>query len=119
MLFPALAATKARVCFLRPRVDNDPGSFVTESILRQGFIAVLVASGFNADMAEGYPPLFNGWRIGTMGYGLVASSSFKDEQYRRTDQGLRRMHPATKLERAGHQTNLNGPVLRQGTSVTP
>ena len=112
-------ATKARVYFLRSRVDDDPDAFMTKSILRQGCIADLVANGCNVDTAEGYASLFNGWRIGTMGYGLVASSSFEDEQYKRTNQGLRRMHPATKLERAGHQTNLNGPVLRQGTSVTP
>ena len=61
-----------------------------------------MASGCNVDTAEDYTTLLNGWHIGTMGYGLVASSSFKDEQYTRTNQGLRRMHPATKLERAGH-----------------
>ena len=48
-----------------------------------------------------------------MGYGLVASKSFDDEQYRRTNQGLRRLHPATRLERAGHQAELNEAVLRK------
>ena len=65
------------------------------------------------DTAEGYASLFNGWHIDTMGYGLVASKSFDDEQYCRTNQGLRRLHPATRLERAGHQAELNEAVLRK------
>ena len=79
--------TVARVSFLRPRVNDDAGAFMTESILRQGFVAYLVRNGCNVDTAEGYASLFNGWHIGTMGYGLVASKSFDDEQYRRTNQG--------------------------------
>ena len=58
----------------------------------------------------------NGWHIGTMGYRLVASKSFHDEQYRRTNQGLRRLHPVTKLERAGHQAALNQAALRKELS---
>ena len=106
-------ATKAHVSFLRPRVGDDPDAFLTESLLRQGFIVDLVAGGCNVDTAEGYASLFNGWHIDTMGYGLVSSNTFDDEQYKRTKQGLRRMHPATKIERAGHQTNLNEAVLRK------
>ena len=86
---------------------------MTESILRQGFVAYLVSNGCNVDTAEGYASLFNGWHIGTIGYGLVASNSLDDEQYRRTNQGLRRLHPATRLERAGHQAELNEAVLRK------
>ena len=92
-------ATVARVSFLRPRVNDDADAFMTESLLRQGFVADLVKNGCNVDTAEGYASLFNGWHIDTMGYGLVASKSFDDEQYRRTNQGLRRLHPATRLER--------------------
>ena len=58
---------------------------MTESILRQGFVAYLVRNGCNVDTSEGYTSLFNGWHIDTMGYGLVASKSFDDEQYRRTN----------------------------------
>ena len=75
-------ATVARVSFLRPIVNDDAGAYMTESILRQGFVACLVRNGCNVDTAEGYASLFNGWHIGTMGYGLVASKSFDDEQYR-------------------------------------
>ena len=106
-------ATVARVSFLRPRVNDDADAFMTESLLRQGFVAYLVKNGCNVDTAEGYASLFNGWHIDTMGYGLVASKSFDDEQYRRTNQGLRRLHPATRLERAGHQAELNEAVLRK------
>ena len=106
-------ATVARVSFLRPRVNDDADAFMTESLLRQGFVADLVKNGCNVDTAEGYASLFNGWHIDTMGYGLVASKSFDDEQYRRTNQGLRRLHPATRLERAGHQAELNEAVLRK------
>ena len=106
-------ATVARVSFLRPRVNDDADAFMTESLLRQGFVADLVRNGCNVDTAEGYASLFNGWHIDTMGYGLVASKSFDDEQYRRTNQGLRRLHPATRLERAGHQAELNEAVLRK------
>ena len=106
-------ATVARVSFLRPWVNDDADAFMSESILRQGFVAYLVSNGCNVDTAEGYASLFNGWHIGTMGYGLVASKAFDDGQYRRTNQGLRRLHPVTRLERAGHQAELNEAVLRK------
>ena len=48
-----------------------------------------------------------------MGYGLVSSKAFEDEQYKRTNQGLRRLHPATKIDRAAHPIELNGAVLRK------
>ena len=105
-------ATRARVSFLRPRVGDDPDAFLTESLLRQGFIAYLVEEGCNVDTATGYASLFNGWHIDTMGYGLVSTNSFEDEQFKRTNQGLRRLHPAKKLERAAHQAELNEAVLR-------
>ena len=44
-------ATKARVGFLRPCINEDPGAFLTESLLRQGFVADLVAGGCNGDLA--------------------------------------------------------------------
>ena len=105
--------TVARVSFLRPRVNDDADAFMTESILQQGFVAYLASNSCNVDTTEGYASLFNGWHIGTMGYGLVASKYFDDEQYRRINQGMRRLHPATKLERAGHQAELNEAVLRK------
>ena len=40
-------ATKARVCFIRPRVGDDPEAFMTESLLRQAFVADCVSDGFN------------------------------------------------------------------------
>ena len=73
-------ATVARVSFLRPRVNDDADAFMTESLLRQGFVAYLVSNGCNADTAEGYASFFNGSHIGTMGYGLVASKSFDNDQ---------------------------------------
>ena len=108
-------ATVARVGFLRPHVGDDPDAFLTESLLRQGFITYLVKTlrTCSTDTAEGYASLFNGWHIDTMGYGLVSSRSFEDEQLKRTKQGLRRLHPAKKMVRAGHQSDLNGPVLRR------
>ena len=108
-------ATVARVGFLRPHVGDDPDAFLTESLLRQGFITYLVKTlrTCSTDTAEGYASLFNGWHIDTMGYGLVSSRSFEDEQLKRTKQALRRLHPAKKMVRAGHQSDLNGPVLRR------
>ena len=106
-------ATKARVGFLRPRINEDPDAFLTESLLRQGFVADLVAGGCNVDTAQQYMSLFNSWHIDVMGYGLVSSKAFEDEQYKRTNQGLRRLHPATKIDRAAHPIELNGAVLRK------
>ena len=40
-------ATKARVCFIRPRVGDDPEAFMTESLLRQAFVADCVSDGCN------------------------------------------------------------------------
>lgn len=111
-------ATVAHVSFLRPRVGDDPDAFITESILRQGFVTWLVANGVGVETAEGYASLVNGWHIDTMGYGLVSSKSFDDEQYKRTKQGLRRMYPPKKLVRAGHQTELNEGLLRGGLEET-
>ena len=45
-------ATVARVSFLRPRVNDDADAFMTESILRQGFVAYLVRNGCSVDTAE-------------------------------------------------------------------
>ena len=42
-------ATKARVGFLRPRINEDPGAFLTESLLRQGFVADLVVGEFASE----------------------------------------------------------------------
>ena len=106
-------ATKARVGFLRPRVNEDPDAFLTESLLRQSFVADLVAGGCNVDTAHQYMSLFDSWHIGVMGYGLVASKAFEDEQFKRTSQGLRRLHPVTKIDRAAHPIELNGAVLRK------
>ena len=106
-------ATKARVGFLRPRINEDPDAFLTESLLRQGFVADLVAGGCNVDTAQQYMSLFNSWHIDVMGYGLVSSKAFEDEQYKRTNQGLRRLHPATKIDRAAHPIELNAAVLRK------
>ena len=106
-------ATKARVGFLRPRINEDPDAFLTESLLRQGFVADLVAGGCNVDTAQQYMSLFNSWHIDVMGYGVVSSKAFEDEQYKRTNQGLRRLHPATKIDRAAHPIELNGSVLRK------
>ena len=106
-------ATKARVGFLRPRINDDPGAFLTESLLRQSFVTHLVTSGCNVDTAEQYASLFNSWHVDTMGYGIVASKSFDDEQFKRTNQGLRRLHPATKIDRAAHPIEVNARVLRK------
>ena len=106
-------ATKARVGFLRPRINEDPDAFLTESLLRQGFVADLVANGCNVETAQQYMSLFNSWHIDVMGYGLVSSKAFEDEQYKRTNQGLRRLHPATKIDRAAHPIELNATVLRK------
>ena len=38
-------AAVARVSFIRPRIGNDPDRFMTEAILRQGFIAERVKNG--------------------------------------------------------------------------
>ena len=106
-------ATKARVGFLRPRINEDPGAFLTESLLRQAFVADLVAGGCNVNTSQQYMPLFNSWRIGVMGYGLVPSKAFEGEQYKRTNQGLRRLHPATKIDRAAHPIEMNATGLRK------
>ena len=80
-------ATKTRVGFLRPRVNDDPEAFTIESLLRQGFVADLVTNGCNVDTAEQYAAaLFNSWHIGVMGYGMVATKSFDDPQFKRTNQ---------------------------------
>ena len=109
-------ATKARVGFLRPRVNDDPEAFMIESLLRQGFVADLVTNGCNVDTAEQYAALFNSWHIDVMGYGLVATKSFDDPQFKRTNQGLRRLHPATRIDRAAHPIEINAPVLRSSLS---
>ena len=106
-------ATKARVGFLRPRINEDPDAFLTESLLRQSFVADLVAGGVSVDTATGYMSLFNSWHIDVMGYGVVSSKSFQDEQFKRTNQGLRRLHPGTKIDRAAHPIELNATVLRK------
>ena len=106
-------ATKARVSFLRPRINEDPDAFLTESLLRQGFVADLVTGGCNVDTAQQYVSLVNSWHIDVMGYGVVSSKSFEDEQFKRTNQGLRRLHPATRLDRAAHPIELNVTVLRK------
>ena len=67
----------------------------------------------NVDTAEQYASLFNSWHVDTMGYGIVASKSFDDEQFKRTNQGLRRLHPATKIDRAAHPIEVNARVLRK------
>ena len=109
-------ATKARVGFLRPRVNDDPEAFMIESLLRQGFVADLVSNGCNVDTAEQYAALFNSWHIDVMGYGLVATKSFDDVQFKRTNQGLRRLHPAKRIDRAAHPIEINAPVLRSSLS---
>ena len=109
-------ATKARVGFLRHRVNDDPKAFMIESLLRQGSVADLVTNGCNADTAEQYAALFNPWHIGVMGYGLVATKSFDDPQFKRINQGLRRLHPATRIDRAAHPIEINAPVLRSSLS---
>ena len=43
----------------------------------------------------------------------VSSKAFEDEQYKRTNQGLRRLHPATKIDRAAHPIELNATMLRK------
>ena len=70
--------------------------------------------------AHEYASLFNSWHIGTMGYGygLVLSRSFEDEQFRRTNQGLRRMLPSKRIDRAAHPVELNAPVLRGSLSLS-
>ena len=110
-------ATKARVGFLRPRVNDDPEAFMIESLLRQGFVADLVSNGgCNVDTAEQYAALFNSWHIDVMGYGMVATKSFDDPQFKRTNQGLRRLHPAKRIDRAAHPIEINAPVLRSSLS---
>ena len=74
---------------------------MAESLLRQAFVADCVSDGCNVETAEQYASLFNCWHIGTMGYGLVSSRSLEDEQFRRsTNQGLRRMFPSRRIDRA-------------------
>ena len=51
-----------------------------------------------------------------MGYGLVSSRSFEDEQFRRTNQGLRRMFPSKRIDRAAHPVELNASVPRGSLS---
>ena len=109
-------ATKARVSFIRPRVGDDPEAFMTESLLRQSFVADCVSDGCNVETGEQYASLFNCWHIDTMGYGLVSSRSFEDEQFRRTNQGLRRMFPSKRIDRAAHPVELNASVLRSSLS---
>ena len=109
-------ATKARVSFIRPRIGDDPEAFMTESLLRQAFVAHCVSDGCNVETAEQYASLFNCWHIDTMGYGLVSSRSFEDEQFRRTNQGLRRMFPSKRIDRAAHPVELNAAVLRSSLS---
>ena len=109
-------ATKARVSFIRPRVGDDPEAFMTESLLRQAFVADCASDGCNVETAEQYASLFNCWHIDTMGYGLVSSRSFEDEQFRRTNQGLRRMFPSKRIDRAAHPVELNASVLRSSLS---
>ena len=109
-------ATKARVSFIRPRVGDDPEAFMTESLLRQAFVADCVSDGCNLETAEQYASLFNCWHIDTMGYGLVSSRSFEDEQFRRTNQGLRRMFPSKRIDRAAHPVEINESVLRSSLS---
>ena len=87
-----------------------------ESLLRQGFVADLVTNGCNVDTAEQYAALFNSWHIDVMGYGLVATKSFDDPQFKRTNQGLRRLHPAKRIDRAAHPIEINAPVLRSSLS---
>ena len=45
-------ATVARVSFSRPRVNDDADAFMTESILRKGFVAYLVSNGCNVGTSE-------------------------------------------------------------------
>ena len=109
-------ATKARVSFIRPRVGDDPEASMTGSLLRQAFVADCVSDGCNVETSEQYASLFNCWHIGTMSYGLVSSCSFEDEQFRRTNQGLRRMFPLKRIDRAAHPVELNASVLRGSLS---
>ena len=51
-----------------------------------------------------------------MGYGLVATRRVDDPQFKRTNQGLRRLHPATRIDRAAHPIETNAPVLRGSLS---
>ena len=44
--------TKARVSFIRPRIGDDPERFMTESILRQGFIAFCVSGGCSVETVQ-------------------------------------------------------------------
>ena len=109
-------ATKAHVSFIRLRVGDDPEAFMTESLLRQAFMADCVSDGCNVETAEQYAFLFNSWHIDTMGYGLVSSCSFEDEQFRRTNQGLWRMFPSKRIDRAAHPVELNAAVPRGSLS---
>ena len=45
--------------------------------------------------------------------GLVSSRSFQDEQFRRTNQGLRRMFPAKRIDRAAHPAEINSTVGKE------
>ena len=84
---------------------------MTESLLKQACMADCVSGGCNVETAEQYASLFNSWHIVAIGYGLVSSRSFEDEQFRRTNQGLRRMFPSKQIDRAAHPVELNAPVL--------
>ena len=75
-----------------------------------------LSNGCNVDTAEQYAALFNSWHIDVMGYGLVATKSFDDPQFKRTNQGLRRLHPAKRIDRAAHPIEINAPVLRSSLS---
>ena len=87
------------------------------SLLRQGSVADLVTNGCNADTAEQYAALFNSWHIGAMGFALVATKSFDDPQFKRTNKDMRRLlHPATRIDRAAHPIEINAPVLRSSLS---
>ena len=52
-------ATKARVRIIRPRVGDNPEAFVTESPLRQSFLADCVSGGCNVETAEQYASLYS------------------------------------------------------------
>ena len=105
--------SQARVSFIRPRIGDDPDRFITECLLRQAFVASVTKDGkCGVDTAEQYLSLYNGWHIDTMGYGLVSSKSLQDEQFKRTNQGLRRMFPAKRTDRAAHPVESNAIALR-------
>ena len=87
-----------------------------ESLLRQAFVADCVSDGCNIETAEQYASLFNGWHIGTMGYGVVLSRSFENEQFHCKNQGLRRMFLSKRIDLAAHSVELNAPVPRGSLS---